>query len=217
MNKMGVCMNDLKSAFIKLAFACNVIQFGTFQLKSGRKSPYFFNAGLFYQAHALRDLGRYYAQTILQHHIPFDHVFGPAYKGIPIATATVIALAEAGVETTVSFDRKEIKHHGDGGQLIGAPLSGRTVVLDDVISKGLAFRHAKSVVEAAGGVVSALCIALDRCEQGEHAVSTKSEIESLGVPVYAIVTIYDVITELKRANRENDAQAIEAYLAVFGV
>ena len=168
----------MKDAFIRLALDCNVLKFGEFTLKSGRISPYFFNAGLFYQGDALRQLGQFYAQTLIQNSIDFQHLFGPAYKGLPLATTTAVALAEAGINTTVTFNRKELKTHGEGGQLIGAPLTGNTVIIDDVITAGTAFREAQQLINAHGGQVTAVVIALDRCERGESRQSTLAEIQS---------------------------------------
>ncbi|HVT62017.1 MAG TPA: orotate phosphoribosyltransferase, partial [Legionellaceae bacterium] len=125
---------SMQETFIRLALDCNVLQFGEFTLKSGRKSPYFFNAGLFYDGIALHQVGKCYAQLLLEHQIDCQQLFGPAYKGLPLATATAIALAERGVNVTVSFNRKEVKDHGEGGVLIGAPLKGDTVIIDDVIT-----------------------------------------------------------------------------------
>ena len=144
-------MNHTKSSFIKLALDCQVLKFGEFTLKSGRMSPYFFNAGLFYQGSALRQLGQFYAQTLLDNKVEFEHLFGPAYKGLPLATTTAVALAELGKEATVTFNRKEVKDHGEGGQLIGAPLSGKTVIIDDVITAGTAFRESQTLIKENGG------------------------------------------------------------------
>jgi orotate phosphoribosyltransferase len=210
-------MDDTKSAFIKLALDCRVLQFGEFTLKSGRSSPYFFNAGLFYQGSTLRKLGICYAQTLLTNKIDFDNLFGPAYKGLPLATATAIALSEAGKETSVTFNRKEIKDHGEGGQLIGAPLEGKTVLIDDVITAGTAFREALSLIKAHGGTLSAVLIALDRCERGLGQQSTLDEIRDQGIQVYSIITLFDLIEYLKQSGENKQVALLEDYQALYGI
>ncbi|HHF7374345.1 orotate phosphoribosyltransferase [Legionella bozemanae] len=209
-------MNQMKSAFIKLALDCQVLKFGEFTLKSGRTSPYFFNAGLFYQGNALRQLGQFYAKTLLEHHAEFDHLFGPAYKGLPLATATAIALAELGQETTVTFNRKEVKNHGEGGQLIGAPLTGKTIVIDDVITAGTAFRESQILIKENGGQLTGVIIALDRCEQGLTQESALAEIKAQGINVYSIITLFDLIDYLKSTNQNEQVKKLEAYQAVYG-
>ncbi len=206
----------MKSAFIKLALDCQVLKFGEFTLKSGRTSPYFFNAGLFYQGNALRQLGQFYAKTLLEHHAEFDHLFGPAYKGLPLATATAIALAELGQETTVTFNRKEVKNHGEGGQLIGAPLTGKTIVIDDVITAGTAFRESQILIKENGGQLTGVIIALDRCEQGLTQESALAEIKAQGINVYSIITLFDLIDYLKSTNQNEQVKKLEAYQAVYG-
>lgn len=206
----------MKSAFIKLALDCQVLKFGEFTLKSGRTSPYFFNAGLFYQGNALRQLGQFYAKTLLEHHAEFDHLFGPAYKGLPLATATAIALAELGQETTVTFNRKEVKNHGEGGQLIGAPLTGKTIVIDDVITAGTAFRESEILIKENGGQLTGVIIALDRCERGLTQESALAEIKAQGINVYSIITLFDLIDYLKSTNQNEQVKKLEAYQAVYG-
>lgn len=206
----------MKDAFIRLALDCDVLKFGEFTLKSGRISPYFFNAGLFYQGDALRQLGQFYANTLIQNNIDFQHLFGPAYKGLPLATATAIALAEAGVNTTVTFNRKEVKTHGEGGQLIGAPLVGNTVIIDDVITAGTAFREAQQLIKAHGGTVSAVVIALDRCERGETPQSTLAEIQNQGIRVLSIITLFDLIDYLQRHNEHQHVKQLQHYQELYG-
>ncbi len=206
----------MKSAFIKLALDCHALKFGEFTLKSGRTSPYFFNAGLFYQGNALRQLGQFYAKTLLEHHAEFDHLFGPAYKGLPLATATAIALAELGQETTVTFNRKEVKNHGEGGQLIGAPLTGKTIVIDDVITAGTAFRESQILIKENGGQLTGVIIALDRCERGLTQESALAEIKAQGINVYSIITLFDLIDYLKSTNQNEQIKKLEAYQAVYG-
>ncbi|WP_392536961.1 orotate phosphoribosyltransferase [Legionella sp. 227] len=210
-------MNQMKSAFIKLALDCQVLKFGEFTLKSGRISPYFFNAGLFYQGNALRQLGQFYAKTLTEQKARFDHLFGPAYKGLPLATATAIALAELGKETTVTFNRKEVKDHGEGGQLIGAPLTGRTIIVDDVITAGTAFRESQILIKENGGQLTGVIIALDRCERGVSENSALAEIKAQGIDVYSIITLFDLIDYLKSVNQNEQVKKLEDYQALYGV
>ncbi|MCW8399970.1 orotate phosphoribosyltransferase [Legionella sp. PATHC038] len=210
-------MNQMKSAFIKLALDCQVLKFGEFILKSGRISPYFFNAGLFYQGNALRQLGQFYAKTLTEQKARFDHLFGPAYKGLPLATATAIALAELGKETTVTFNRKEVKDHGEGGQLIGAPLTGRTIIVDDVITAGTAFRESQILIKENGGQLTGVIIALDRCERGVSENSALAEIKAQGIDVYSIITLFDLIDYLKSVNQNEQVKKLEDYQALYGV
>ena len=209
-------MDNSKEAFIRLALDCNVLKFGEFTLKSGRLSPYFFNAGLFYQGHALRQLGQFYANTFINRARDFQHLFGPAYKGLPLATATSIALAEMGVDTTVTFNRKEIKAHGEGGQLIGAPLSGNTVIIDDVISAGTAFREAQKLILENGGNLTTMVIALDRCEKGLTNRSTLAEIQAQGIKVLSIITLFDLLDYLKLQGEHTQIKRMEVYQDEYG-
>ncbi len=210
-------MNNKKSDFIRLAIECNVLRFGEFTLKSGRKSPYFFYAGLFYQGRALAKLGQFYARELIDHQVEFDHLFGPAYKGLPLATATAIALAESGKDATVTFNRKEAKTHGEGGQLIGSPLYGKTVIIDDVITAGTAFREAQGLIESNGGKLTAVVIALDRCERGLSNESAIMEIKKQGIEVYSIITIFDLINFLKDNNRQHQVENLQAYQEKYGI
>ena len=209
-------MNHTKSSFIKLALGCQVLKFGEFTLKSGRISPYFFNAGLFYQGNSLRHLGQFYAQTLLDHKADFEHLFGPAYKGLPLATVTAVALSELGKETTVTFNRKEIKDHGEGGQLIGAPLTGKTIIVDDVITAGTAFRESQMLIKENGGNLTGVIIALDRCERGLTKESALSEIKAQGINVYSIINLFDLINYLKSVNEYEQVRKLEDYQAVYG-
>lgn len=206
----------MKDAFIRLALDCKVLKFGEFTLKSGRISPYFFNAGLFYHGEALRQLGQFYAKTLIQHSLDFQHLFGPAYKGLPLATTTAVALAESGINTTVTFNRKETKTHGEGGQLIGAPLTGNTVIIDDVITAGTAFREAQQLIQTHGGTLTGVVIALDRCERGETRQSTLAEIQKQGIRVLSIITLFDLIDYLKRHNEYQLVQQLEHYQEQYG-
>lgn len=209
-------MSHTKSSFIKLALDCQVLKFGEFTLKSGRKSPYFFNAGLFYQGSALRQLGQFYAQTLLEHKAEFEHLFGPAYKGLPLATATAVALSELGKETTVTFNRKEVKDHGEGGQLIGAPLTGNTIIVDDVITAGTAFRESQALIKEHGGKLTGVIIALDRCERGLTNESTLAEIKAQGIHVYSIINLLDLIDYLKANHELEQVKKLEEYQRIYG-
>jgi len=209
-------MNTTQEAFIRLAIDCQVLKFGEFTLKSGRISPYFFNAGLFYQGKALQQLGHFYAQTLINHHIDCKHLFGPAYKGLPLATATAVALAELGVDTTVTFNRKEVKDHGEGGQLIGAPLQGNTVIIDDVITAGTAFREAQTLIKAHGGQLHCVVIALDRCERGSTNQSTLAEIQAQGIRVLSLINLFDLIEYLRNENQSQKVEQLLAYHKQYG-
>ena len=207
---------SIKDAFIRLSMECKALTFGEFTLKSGRISPYFFNAGLFYHGNSLRKIGQFYAKTLLSNKIGFQHLFGPAYKGIPLATSTAIALAEEDVHVTVTFNRKEVKTHGEGGQLIGAPLQGDTVIVDDVITAGTAFREAQTLIREHGGKLTAVIIALDWCERGLGNESTLSEIESKGIQVFSIITLFDLIDYFKREGATQRVQLLLDYLEQYG-
>lgn len=209
-------MNHTRSAFIKLALECQVLQFGEFTLKSGRISPYFFNAGLFYQGNALKQLGEFYAQLLMEQQVDFDHLYGPAYKGLPLATATAIALATHGKNTTVTFNRKEIKDHGEGGQLIGAPLTGKTIIIDDVITAGTAFRESQELIKNYGGELTGVAIALNRCELGASNKSTIAEIKSQGIEVYSIIDIFDLMEYLNHNQQKEKAKEIANYHQLYG-
>ncbi len=203
-----------KESFITLALKCQALQWGEFTLKSGRISPYFFNVGRFYENGALLKLGKRYADLILTNHLDVQHLFGPAYKGIPIATATAIALAKQQYSVTVTFNRKEAKDHGEGGILIGAPLKeGNTIMIDDVITAGTAFRESKNLIEQQGGHLSAVLIALDRCERGLTHHSTLDEIRSQGIGVYSVITFFDLIDYLKNKEQHALADKLNQYHA----
>lgn len=206
---------SMKETFIQLALDCKVLQFGEFTLKSGRQSPYFFNAGLFYDGPALHQVGKCYAQLLLSHQVSCQQLFGPAYKGLPLATATAIALAERGITATVTFNRKEAKDHGEGGVLIGAPLQGDTVVIDDVITAGTAFRQAEQLITSHGANVSAVAVALDRCERGQGTQSTLDEIKAKGITVLSIITLHDLIAYLDKQQQTDQAQILRNYAATL--
>lgn len=209
-------MPTTKDTFIRLALACNVLQWGEFTLKSGRLSPYFFNAGLFYQGHALRQIGHFYANLLLDNHVDVQHLFGPAYKGLPLATTTAVALDSRGKQVTVTFNRKEIKTHGEGGTLIGSPLTGNTTIIDDVITAGTAFREAQGLIQMHGGCLTTVIIALDRCERGLGSHSALSDIRAEGIQVYSIITLMDLIDYLERQDETILVDRLKTYHAQYG-
>lgn len=209
-------MDISKEAFIRLALSCQALRFGDFTLKSGRQSPYFFNAGLFYQGDSLRQLGSFYANTLIANKIHFRHLFGPAYKGLPLATSTAIALAEMGIDVTVTFNRKEIKDHGEGGQLMGAPLVDNTVIIDDVITAGTAFREAQTLIKENGGNLNCVAIALDRCERGLTSQSTLHEIKEQGIEVLSVINFFDLINYLEQTGQKSDVERMINYHNQYG-
>jgi len=213
-------MQAFQTDFLRLAVDCGVLRFGEFTLKSGRISPYFFNAGLFNTGHALAALGRHYAQTIVNSGIGFDLLFGPAYKGIPLAAVTAAALAEQhDLDVPYAFNRKEAKAHGEGGNIVGAALSGRILIIDDVITAGTAIREAVQIIRAAGAEVAGIVIALDRGERGQGSVSAVREAEqSLGVTVASIVHLNELIEFIsKDATLSQHLDAVRTYRDRYGV
>lgn len=214
-------MEHYQQAFIEFAIQNNVLRFGEFTLKSGRKSPYFFNAGLFSSGLALARLGQFYADAIANSGIHFDRLFGPAYKGIPLVASTAIALAEHHQQDyPYTFNRKEVKDHGEGGVLVGAPLSGGKVLLiDDVISAGTAIRESMTILQAQGAQLAGIMISLNRQELGQGNRSAIEEVEEQwGVRVFSIVTLDDVMTYLAlQDGYEDTLKAISKYRAEFGV
>jgi orotate phosphoribosyltransferase len=212
-------MKDYQRQFLDFALARQVLRFGEFTLKSGRKSPYFFNAGLFNSGAALASVGRFYAQTVVDSGIKFDMLFGPAYKGIPLATVTAAALAEHhGLDLPYCFNRKEAKDHGEGGTLVGAPLKGRVLIVDDVITAGTAVREAVSIIRAAGAEPVGLVIALDRQEHGQGALSAVREVEQEhGMQVAAIVRLAELRDWLAgRPDMQAPLAALDAYRREYG-
>ncbi len=195
-----------KLAFIELALARGALRFGRFTLKSGRESPYFFNAGMFSDGEATATLGRCYADALVRSRLGFDMLFGPAYKGIPLVTATAIALAQHHRRSVpYAYNRKEAKEHGEGGTLVGSPLAGRVIIVDDVISDGAAKREAIELIRAAGARPAGILLALDRQERGEGERSAVEEVEArFGVPCVSIITLDELIAALAR---ETDAPA----------
>ena len=194
-------MQAYKKEFINLALELGVLRFGEFTLKSGRVSPYFFNAGLFNTGYAAARLGRYYAAAIADSGIKFDMIFGPAYKGIPLAALSAAALAEhQDMDVPFCYNRKEAKAHGEGGSIVGAPLRGQVLIVDDVITAGTAVREAYQIISSAGAEVAGLAISLDRQERGQGALSAVQELkQSLGIPVATIIQLNDLINILEES------------------
>lgn len=211
---------DYKQAFFDLALAKGNLRFGRFTLKSGRESPYFFNAGGFDDGASLAILGRCYAGAIVDSGIGFDMLFGPAYKGIPLATATVIALHEHYARSVpFAYNRKEAKDHGEGGTIVGAPLKGRVLIIDDVISAGTSVRESIALIRAAGAEPAGIAIALDRQERGLAELSAAQEVRrDFGVPVVAIAGLDDLIQRLESSHPAGiDIDAIRRYREQYGV
>ncbi len=213
-------MRAYKKEFIELALELGVLRFGEFTLKSGRVSPYFFNAGLFNTGYAAAKLGRYYAAAVAESDVSFDMLFGPAYKGIPLATLTAASLAEHhDVDVPYAFNRKEAKAHGEGGSVVGAPLSGGVLIVDDVITAGTAVREAYQIIAAAGAEVAGLVISLDRQERGQGPYSAVQELKnSLGIPVISIVQLDDLINILEESSEyESFLDPVLSYRRQYGV
>lgn len=213
-------MQDYQREFIDFAIDQGVLRFGSFTLKSGRQSPYFFNAGLFNSGSALARLGRYYAQAIVESGIEFDVLFGPAYKGIPLAAATAVALNDHhGRDVPWCFNRKEAKDHGEGGSLVGAPLEGRVLLIDDVITAGTAIRESLEITAATGAELVGAVIALDRQERGQGATSAIQEVEAKhGIRVAHIAALADLVEYLEEKPDQAEAlTAIRAYRSEYGV
>ncbi|MFP5441869.1 MAG: orotate phosphoribosyltransferase [Gammaproteobacteria bacterium] len=213
-------MQPYQREFIRFCLDRNVLRFGDFTLKSGRQSPYFFNAGLFNTGGALAQLGGFYAAAIQSSGAQFDLLFGPAYKGIPLVSATAVALAEKhGRDLPWCFNRKEAKDHGEGGTLVGAPLKGRVLIVDDVITAGTAIREVMQIVQAAGAQAAGVVVALDRQEKGKAELSAIQEVErDFGLRVYSIVSLAQIIEFLREdPSRAADLARVEAYRARYGV
>jgi len=184
-------MKDYQKNFIELALQYDVLRFGEFELKSGRHSPYFFNAGLFNTGKALAEMGRCYAQAIVESGVEYDILFGPAYKGIPLASSCAMSLfTEHNINTPYSFNRKEAKAHGEGGNIVGAPLEGKVLIIDDVITAGTAIREAMDIISNAGAQAAGVLIALDRQEKGQAELSAIQEVEQqYNIPVLSIIKL----------------------------
>jgi orotate phosphoribosyltransferase len=212
-------MCNFRQEFIEFAVARGVLCFGEFKTKAGRLSPYFFNAGLFNDGDSLRQLGRFYAKALLAADPGFDVLFGPAYKGIPLVAATSVALAEFGRNLPFCFNRKEAKDHGEGGITVGAPLKGRVLIVDDVISAGTSVRESVEIIRGAGARPAGVLIALDRMERGSGALSAAQEVRNqFGIPVVSIATLDDLAVFLgTRADMARQLQSVEQYRKEYGV
>jgi orotate phosphoribosyltransferase len=211
-------MTSFRQEFLAFALARDVLRFGEFITKAGRKTPYFFNAGLFNDGESLRRLGRFYAEAYLASGLVCDQLFGPAYKGIFLAAATAIALAEKGHNLPFSFNRKEAKGHGEGGVIVGAPLKGRVLIVDDVITDGGAKREAIELIRAEGAQPAGVLIAFDRMERGRGMRSAVQELaHEFGLPVIAIATLEDLLAFLAaQPERAAAAAAVHAYREQYG-
>lgn len=214
-------MKAYQREFIDLARRYNVLRFGDFTLKSGRQSPYFFNAGAFDSGGALAALGRFYAQSIVDAGVSFDVLLGPAYKGIPLAATTAVALADVhDMDVPFAYNRKEAKDHGEGGVLVGAPLKGRVLVIDDVITAGTAVGEVAALIESAGAQLGGVVIGLDRQERGQGERSAIQDIEARWqVPVVSIIAMQDIIDYLELSNDAPDGslEAMRKYRTLYGV
>ena len=212
-------VTGFRREFIRFAVEQEVLCFGEFKTKAGRLSPYFFNAGLFHDGNALKQLARFYAKAILTSEIGFDMLFGPAYKGIPLVAATAIALADAGRNVHFSFNRKEAKDHGEGGSVIGAPLAGRVLIVDDVISAGTSVNESVGLIQAAGAQPCGVVIALDRMERGSGSLSAVQEVERrYNMPVISVATLDDLIAFLDgESSLSHQLAAVGRYREQYGV
>ncbi|ELZ9636507.1 orotate phosphoribosyltransferase [Proteus mirabilis] len=213
-------MKAYQRHFIELALAKNVLKFGEFTLKSGRVSPYFFNAGLFNTGRDLALLGQFYAQTLIDNHVPCDVLFGPAYKGIPIATTTAVALVEHhDMDVPYCFNRKEAKDHGEGGTLVGSPLTGNVVIVDDVITAGTAIRESMEIIKQHDATLSGVLLSLDRQEKGRGSLSAIQELErDYQCQVYSIITLNDLISYLTESETLSaHLPAVKAYRERYGI
>ena len=213
-------MRDYQREFIEFALSHDVLQFGEFELKSGRLSPYFFNTGLFDSGAALARLGEFYARAIVASAVEFDMLFGPAYKGIPLGSSIAISFANGyNRDIPFCFNRKERKNHGEGGNTIGAPLSGRVLIVDDVISAGTSLTESMSIIDSAGATTVALMISLDRQERGQDKLSAVDEAEQRhGIAVHSIVTVVNVVEFLTATGGQHrEIEAINRYRARYSV
>ena len=210
---------DFRQEFIRFAVEQKVLCFGEFTTKAGRQSPYFFNAGLFHHGAALKTLAQFYAKAIAESAVQFDMLFGPAYKGIPLVAAVAIAFAERGVDLPYAFNRKEAKDHGEGGSVIGAPLAGRVLIVDDVISAGTSVRESVALIADSGARPAGVAIALDRMERGVGLLSAVQEVRQLyNVPVISIATLEDLVAFLStQPEPSGNLDAVRRYRERYGV
>ena len=210
---------DFRQDFIRFALAQDVLRFGEFKTKAGRLSPYFFNAGLFNDGNSLAQLSQFYASAVENSGLSFDVLFGPAYKGIPLVAALALTLAQRGKNLPFAFNRKEAKDHGEGGNIVGAPLTGRVLIVDDVISAGTSVRESVEIIRAAGATPAAVLIALDRMEKGQGDLSAVQEVErDYGIPVIAVASLADLLVFLEqRPEFSVYRDAVARYRAQYGV
>jgi orotate phosphoribosyltransferase len=211
-------MRDYQKDFISYALECGVLKFGEFQLKSGRTSPYFFNTGLFNTGARLGKLGRFYAQALIHSGIKADILYGPAYKGIPLVSATTIAYAQmTSSDLPFAFNRKEAKDHGEGGALVGAPLEGQVIIVDDVITAGTSVRESVDIIRGNGAAPAGVLIALDRQEKGQNNISAVQEVtRTFAMPVISIITLANIIDYLTDEGGHS-LQAIKDYQHLYGI
>lgn len=212
-------MSDFKQDFLRFAIARGALRFGEFTTKAGRLSPYFFNTGLFNDGDSMAQLSQFYAKAILASGLPFDGLFGPAYKGIPLVAGVAIALAQQGVNKPFSFNRKEAKDHGEGGTIVGAALTGRQLIVDDVISAGTSVRESVDIIRHNSATPCGVVIALDRMERGQGELSAVQEVEkTAGIPVISIANLNDIMTLLEGDGElARYRQAVLEYRQRYGV
>ena len=212
-------MEQYQNDFVDFMLEIEALKFGEFTLKSGRVSPYFFNAGQFNQGNHLSQLGQFYAQAIEASGIKFDVLFGPAYKGIPLVAATAIALNDSfNRSVPYSFNRKEAKDHGEGGNIVGHPLEGDILIIDDVITAGTAIREAKDIIDANGAKTKGVIVALDRQEKGKGELSAIQEVEqNFGISVLSIINLSHIVDYLKASKNEETVSRVEIYRSQYGV
>ena len=212
-------MLEYQHHFIQYALECGVLKFGEFQLKSGRISPYFFNTGLFTSGEQLDKLGQFYVQALQASGLEVDMLYGPAYKGIPLVSAAAIAYSRLQADIPFAFNRKEAKDHGEGGLLVGAPLQGKVLILDDVITAGTSVRESFDIISAAGATVAGVLIALDRQEKGQQELSAVQEVsQQFNIPIIAIISLTDIISYIQLHDPESEKlSVIHAYRLQYGV
>ena len=208
-----------KTSFIELAIKNNVLQFGNFITKAGRESPYFFNLGAFDNGVSIKSLGQFYANRILETNIKFDMLYGPAYKGITLVTSIAISLAEQGVNIPYCFNRKEAKDHGEGGNIVGAPINGNVLIIDDVISAGTSINESNKLIRNNGGYPVGVFVAIDRQEKGPHGLTATAEVSSnLKLPVYSLINLMDIVSYLDQSDSYADELVkIKLFQKTYGI
>ena len=212
-------MTSSTSLFIEFAIEKKVLQFGDFITKAGRNSPYFFNLGKFNDGKSLKLLGEFYANKIIDTKIDFDLIFGPAYKGIPLVSSVSVALSNKNINAPYSFNRKEIKDHGEGGKIIGSPIKGKVLILDDVISAGTSINESYNLIKNSGAQIVGVIVAIDRQEKGEDSLSATQEItKKYSIPVFSLINLEDIIHYLETKNDfKNELELIKIYQNTYGV